>query len=340
MKTNFTLCLVFAIGLLTLSSCKQKQYFFNEGVAFGTTYHITYKATEDLQKELEAEMDHFNRSLSTYTDSSTISRFNQSGTEAFDLSNDPWMLKMVQASLHFSELSNGAFDITVAPLVDLWGFGPKAKSDPTQAKIDSIKGFVGYKLLRLEKDHLTKLDPRIQLDCGAIAGGYASDIIAEALQKHGVDDYMVEIGGEVILKGKNPKGAIWRIGINKPVDDSTSTNNDIERVLVLTDKALSTSGNYRSFYVKDGKKYAHTIDPHTGYPVQHSLLSATILANDCFTADALATACMVLGVDAGLKLIDSLHNQGVEAFFIYNEGGPENKIKYTKGFEAYLEKNR
>jgi len=333
-----TSCLLLALGLLACTSCKPKKYFFNEGVAFGTTYHITYNGTEDLQKAMEAEMDKFNSSLSTYTPTSTISRFNQSGTEPFDLSKDPWMLQMVQASLHFSELSNGAFDITVAPLVDLWGFGPKAKSDPTQAKIDSIKQFVGYKLLKLEKDKLTKSDPRIQLDCGAIAGGYASDIIAGFLHKKGVDDYMVEIGGEVVLHGKNPKGGNWRIGINKPVDDSTSTNNDIERLLVLTDKALSTSGNYRSFYVKDGKKYAHTIDPHTGYPVQHSLLSATILANDCFTADGLATACMVMGVDAGLKLIESLHDQGVEAFFIYNEGGPDNKIKYTKGFEAYLEK--
>jgi FAD:protein FMN transferase len=333
-----TSCLLLALGLLALTSCKPKQYYFNEGVAFGTTYHITYNATEDLQKAMEAEMDKFNTSLSTYTPTSTISRFNQSGTEPFDLSKDPWMLKMVQASLHFSELSNGAFDITVAPLVDLWGFGPKAKSDPTQAKIDSIKQFVGYQLLKLDKGKLTKSDPRIQLDCGAIAGGYASDIIAAFLHEKGVDDYMVEIGGEVVLHGQNPKGGNWRIGINKPVDDSTSTNNDIERLLVLTDKALSTSGNYRSFYVKDGKKYAHTIDPHSGYPVQHSLLSATILANDCFTADALATACMVMGVDAGMKLIESLHDQGVEAFFIYNEGGPDNKFKYSKGFEAYLEK--
>jgi FAD:protein FMN transferase len=338
MKTTFTCGLVFALGLLTLSSCKQKQYFYNEGVAFGTTYHITYRATEDLQKEIEAEMENFNTSLSTYTPNSTISHFNQGGTEPFDLSRDPWMLKMVQESLHFSELSNGAFDITVAPLVDLWGFGPKAKSDPTQAKIDSIKHFVGYKLLKLQNNTLTKSDPRIQLDCGAIAGGYASDIIANYLKKHGVNDFMVEIGGEVVLSGRNPKGSKWRIGINKPVDDSTSTNNDIERLLLITDKALSTSGNYRSFYVKDGKKYAHTIDPHTGYPVQHSLLSATILANDCFTADALATACMVLGVDSSMVLIESLHKEGVEAFFIYNEGGPENKVKYTPGFEAFLDK--
>jgi len=246
---------------------------------------------------------------------------------------------MVQESLRFSVLSNGAFDITVAPLVDLWGFGPKAKSDPTQAKIDSIRHFVGYKLLKLDKDQLTKSDPRIQLDCGAIAGGYASDIIAEFLRKQGVDDYMVEIGGEIVLRGKNPKGSQWHIGINKPVDDSTSTNNEVEKLLVLTDKALSTSGNYRSFYVKDGKKYAHTIDPHTGYPVQHSLLSATIIADDCFTADALATACMVLGVDSSMTMIESLHDKGVEAFFIYNEGGPSNKIKFTPGFKAYLEKN-
>lgn len=336
MKPNVLFCLT--LGLLTLSSCQQKQYYFNEGVAFGTTYHITYRAAEDLQPELEAEMENFNTSLSTYSASSTISRFNQGGTEPFDLSNDPWMRKMVQESIRFSEQSKGAFDITVAPLVDLWGFGAKAKTDPTQAKIDSIKRFVGYQLIHLEKNTLSKSDPRVQLDCGAIAGGYASDIIAEYLKKKGVDDYMVEIGGEVVLGGKNPKGGKWRIGINKPVDDSTSVNNDIERLLVITDKALSTSGNYRSFYVKDGKKYAHTIDPKTGYPVQHSLLSATILANDCFTADALATACMVMGLDEGMKLIGSLHDQGVEAFFIYNEGGAENKIKYTAGFEAYLVK--
>jgi len=337
MKSKVQL-LALSLIVLLLSACKEKQYFRNEGIAFGTSYHITYKATEDLQKGIEAEMEKFNTSLSTYDSTSTISRFNQSGTETFDLSKDPWMLKMVQESLRFSERSNGAFDITVAPLVNLWGFGPKAKSNPTQAKIDSIRNFVGYKLLQLEKDHLTKSDPRMQLDCGAIAGGYASDIIAEYLRSQGAVDYMVEIGGEIVLSGRNPEGNKWRIGINKPVDDSTSTNNDVEKVLVLTDKALSTSGNYRSYYVKDGKKYAHTIDPKTGYPVQHSLLSATIIANDCFTADALATACMVIGVDSAMTLIESQPN--VEAFFIYNEGGTENKFKFTSGFPAYLEKER
>lgn len=339
MKFKLTRCLLLAFGILVLSSCKPKQFYFNEGFAFGTTYHITYKATQDFQPELEAEMEAFNSSLSTYTANSTISHFNDGGTNPFDLSNDPWMLKMVEESLRFSELSNGAFDITVGPLVDLWGFGPKAKSEPTQAKIDSIKRYIGYNLLKLENKTLTKLDPRLRLDCGAIAGGYASDIIAAYLEKQGVTDYMVEIGGEVVLRGMNPKGSKWRIGINKPVEDSTSTNNDIERLLLISDKALSTSGNYRSFYVKDGKKYAHTIDPKTGYPVQHSLLSATILADDCFTADALATACMVLGVEKAMILIESLHDEGVEAFLIYNEGGPENKIKYTPGFEAFLEKN-
>lgn len=336
MKSKAQFYLLLSMGLLSLSACKEKQFFRNEGIAFGTSYHITYNATEDLQKGIEAEMDKFNSSLSTYASTSTISRFNQGGSEPFDLSKDPWMLKMVQESLRFSERTNGAFDITVAPLVNLWGFGPEAKSDPTQAKIDSLRSFVGYKLLKLENEQLIKFDPRVQLDCGAIAGGYASDIIAEYLRSQGADDYMVEIGGEIVLSGKNPDGYKWRIGINKPVDDSTSTNNDVEKILVLTNKALSTSGNYRSFYVKDGKKYAHTIDPHTGYPVQHSLLSATIIANDCFTADALATACMVIGVDSAMTLIESL--PGVDAFFIYNEGGPENKFKFTSGFQAYLEK--
>ncbi|HET9571205.1 MAG TPA: FAD:protein FMN transferase [Bacteroidales bacterium] len=338
MKSKLSYYLVFLWGLLILNSCQDKKYFRNEGFVFGTTYHITYAATEDLQPGMEAEMEKFNNSLSTYTPSSTISRFNRSRSEPFDLRQDPWMLKMIQESLHFSELTNGAFDITVGPLVDLWGFGTKTKSNPTAAQIDSIRSFVSYKLLKLEDDKLLKFDPRIQLDCGAIAGGYASDIIADYLRSHGVDDFMVEIGGEVVLSGKNPEGKKWRIGINKPIDDSTSNVNEIERLLLLTDKALSTSGNYRSFYVKDGKKYAHTIDPQTGYPVQHSLLSATIVANDCFTADALATACMVIGVDSSMTLIESLHRKGVEAFFIYNEGGAENKVKYTPGFESFLEK--
>jgi FAD:protein FMN transferase len=332
-KTAF---LLLPLVLLMLTSCQKKQVFHNESFIFGTVYHITYTATDDLQTGIDAELAKFDASLSMFNPSSTISRFNRSGLEPFDLSGDPWTKKVIEESLKISAQTNGAFDITVAPLVNLWGFGTKDKSNPTPAQIDSIRSFVGYKLIHLEDSWLTKSDPRVQLDCSAVAKGYACDVVADYLSKQGVDDFLVEIGGEMVLKGKNPEGNPWRIGINKPVDDSTSSNQEWEQRLALTDKAIATSGNYRKFYVKDGKKLAHTIDPLSGYPVQHSLLSATIVAPDCLTADALATACMVIGVDSAMSLVKSLHH--VEALFIYNDDGMENKVLFTAGIPAMQKK--
>lgn len=318
----------------SLLSCKPQTYLSGEGFAFGSTYHMTYAASEDLQKGIDDLLIKFNQSLSHYDSSSTISRFNRWGTEAFDLSKDPWMERVIRRSLEISELSDGGFDITVAPLVNLWGFGNTSAGNPSQTVIDSIKAFVGYKHIRLSGHLLYKDDPRVQLDCSALAVGFASDLVAEYLKEHGSHDYMVEIGGELAISGKNPKGERWRIGINKPVDDSTSSNHELQQVVKLTDCGLATSGNYRSFYIKDGKKYAHTIDPVSGYPVQHNLLSATIVAKDGMDSDALATVCMVLGMDKAEKIIQSL--PGTEAYFIYNEGGSDNKIRYTKGFKKLL----
>jgi thiamine biosynthesis lipoprotein len=185
--------------------------------------------------------------------------------------------------------------------------------------------FVGSDKLTLNGHTLSKSDPRVQLDASAIAKGYACDVVAACLEKHGITDYLVEIGGEMVLKGKNPKGTAWRVGINSPEDDSTSTNLNWDQRLVLTDRSLATSGNYRRFYIKDGRRYAHTIDPKTGYPVQHNLLSATVIAGDCLTADALATAFMVMGADKALKLAEELPD--VEAFFIC--AGPNDSL-YTE----------
>jgi FAD:protein FMN transferase len=329
--------LVSVLLLLTATSCKEKEFLFNEGFVFGTVYHITYSSDQDLQVGIEETLARFDSSLSTFNPTSTISRFNRFDLNKFDLSNDPWMLNVVKRSLEITNQTGGAFDITVAPLVDLWGFGPGKADTPTQRKIDSIRAFVGSNLLNLSGNELQKADPRLRLDCAAVAKGYACDIVAMYLRRMGIRNYLVEIGGEMTLAGKNPKGEPWKVGINKPKDDSTIINLDWEQRLSITNKGIATSGNYRNFYVKDGKKYAHTIDPATGYPIQHSLLSATIVANDCLTADALATACMVMGVDSAMTMVERMPE--VEGLFLCDDGKGGYKTLFTSGMKKYILKN-
>jgi FAD:protein FMN transferase len=333
MKHSAFFLFVLTSSMMLLTGCTPKQYLFNEGYVFGTVYHITYRGSEDLQAGIEAELTKFDAALSMFNPSSTISRINQSGTQPFDLRKEDWTRKVIEESLQISETTHGAFDITVAPLVNAWGFGFRKMDNVTSAQIDSLRQFVSYKRLSLKDGWLVKSDPRMQLDCSAVAKGYACDVVANYLRSQGVTDYLVEIGGEMTLSGKNPNGGLWRVGINKPVDDSTSSNMEWEQKLVLTNKGVATSGNYRKFYVKDGKKFAHTIDPHTGYPVQHSLLSATVIAKDCLTADAFATAFMVMGVDSAMALAE--RTPDLEGLFLYNDGGKENKVCFTSGIPAW-----
>lgn len=182
---------------------------------------------------------------------------------------------------------------------------------------------MGYKKVSLRDGHVIKADKRIMLDCSAIAKGYGSDVVARYLRSKGITNFMIEIGGEIVTSGKSEKRLPWKIGVTKPSDDSLNTNQELETVLNVTDKAMATSGNYRNFYYKGGKKYAHTIDPKTGYPVQHSLLSSTVLASNCATADAYATAFMVLGIDKA-KVVLQKHPE-LMAYFIY--AGPDGKMK-------------
>jgi thiamine biosynthesis lipoprotein len=333
-KTTFFMVTLATVGcLFALTSCREKHYVRNEGFVFGTSYHITYFSSEDLQPGIEAELQKFDAALSMFNPKSTLSRINKAGTEKIDLRQESWTLKVIEESINISRLTHGAFDITVAPLVNAWGFGFKKMDGVDQHLIDSLKQFVGYKLLHLKNGILVKADARVQLDASAVAKGYACDVVGEFLRSKGVEDYLVEIGGEMTLHGKNPNGGDWRVGINKPVDDSTSTNMEWEQKLTLTDKAIATSGNYRNFYEKGGKKFAHTIDPETGYPVQHSLLSATVIAKDCLTADALATAFMVMGVDSAMAIAERLPD--VEGLFIYNDEGTENRVRQTSGVSKF-----
>ena len=226
-----------------------------------------------------------------------------------------------------SEETDGAFDITVAPLVNAWGFGFDSSTNVSRETIDSLRRFVGFDKIALKDGKIVKQDSRTMLDCSAIAKGYGVDHVARLLDSKGVENYMIDIGGELVLKGNNPKMNVWRIGINKPIDDSLSVNQELQTVIEITNAGLATSGNYRNFYYKDGKKYAHTINPRTGYPVQHNILSATVLAKNCATADAYATSFMVMGMK-GAKQILKKHPD-LCAYLIYADEKGQNKIWYS-----------
>lgn len=300
------------------------------GFIFGTVYHITYQSDEDFQTGIEEALRNVDASLSPFNSSSIITKVNQ---------NRPVKLNTMFTDVftlaeQVSAETGGAFDITVAPLVNVWGFGFKKGKSPTQTVIDSLRTFVGYQKVKLSDGKIIKQDPRVMLDCSGIAKGYGCDVAARYLEKKGVRNYMVEIGGEVVTKGVDEKRVPWRIGVSKPTDDPMNNNQEIETILNVTDIAMATSGNYRNFYYKNGRKYAHTIDPKTGRPVQHSLLSSTVFAKNCATADAFATAFMVLGVQQAQKVLE--RHPELMVYFIYNDQKGRMKVWYSPGLREKI----
>ena len=285
------------------------------GTIFGTTYHITYQYDEDLQPELEARMKEVDNALSMFNKESIISKVNNNRPVELN----EMFVEVFQQAQKISEDTNGAFDITVAPLVNAWGFGFKNEQMPDKHAVDSLMAIVGYQKVSYDGKHIIKRDPRITLDCSAIAKGFGVDVVARLLEEKGIDNYMVEIGGEVVTHGISEKRVPWKIGVTKPTDDPLQEGNELQTVLNLTDKAMATSGNYRNFYYKGKRKYAHTIDPKTGYPVQHSILSATVLTNRCMRADAYATAFMVMGFEGAKKVLE--RNPDLMAYLIYDDHG-------------------
>lgn len=286
--------------ILIISEKTPKPYLKKSGTTFGTFYNITYQSDNDLGLLIEKELETVDSSLSMFNPNSTISRLNRND----DVDADELFLCVFKLSQEVSQETGGAFDITVAPLVNIWGFGFKTGEHPDKESIDSLMQLIGYDKVRMEGKRIIKNDPRIMIDLSAIAKGYGSDRIANLLRSKGVENFMVEIGGEIVTQGVNPQKNPWKIGVTKPTDDSLSTNQELQTILNISGKAIATSGNYRNFYYKDGKKYAHTIDPKTGYPIQHNILSATVIADNCATADAYATAFMVLGLDASKEILD------------------------------------
>ena len=289
-------------------------YQKDSGQIFGTIYNITYQYDQNLHAEIDAELKRFDGSLSPFNDTATITRINRNE----DIMPDTFFTNVFHRSMEISRETNGAFDITVAPLVNAWGFGFKKGHFPDSLMVDSLLDITGYTKVSLSAEgKIVKQDPRIMLTCSAVAKGYA-----------------VDIGGEVVVHGNNPQNTPWRIGINKPIDDSLAINQELQTVLQISNAGIATSGNYRNFYYKDGKKYAHTIDPRTGYPVQHSILSATVIARDCMSADAYATAFMVMGLEEAERFANA--NPEIDAYFIYSDNDGKFKTFCTEGMKKYI----
>lgn len=314
------LALVAAALLLFLPSCQRKKFYLNEGLVFGTYYNIRYEGTRDMEQEIKAQLARMDSSLSIYNKASIISRVNRND----DVVVDSLFEHMFRVAEEITRISNGAFDITCGPLVNEWGFGTKDKGHtPTQHQIDSILKFVGFKYVTLDEEshRVAKMDTRIQLDASAIAKGYGCDVVAAYLASQGCENYLVDIGGEIVCKGHSEKGPKWRLGITKPLDDPTGEVEEIEEIIEVNDMCIASSGNYRRFYYDDGgERRSHTVDPRTGYPVHHALLSATVIASTGMRADALSTACMVLGEEAALEMIEATEDAACHLILADGDG--------------------
>lgn len=332
MKTNHLLLL---LTFLILCACKNQKsdYFANQGVVYGTYYNIKYENPEgkNLKEDIDIEFKRLTKIFSHYDKESTITKINNN----IQTPLEPEFVTCFNRAMEISEITHGAFDITAAPLISAWGFGPEERQKMTQQKIDSLKSLCGYNKINLTDGKITKTAPNISLNMSAIAKGYTCDLIGKFLQKKGCQNYLVDIGGEVVAKGVNAKGDVWTIGIRQPEEDPYA--NDLSAKLHLDNLGMATSGNYMNFYVKNGKKYAHTIDPASGYPVQHSLLSSTVIAKDCMTADAFATAFMVLGKDQGIEIAKKI--PGLEIYFIYADQNGKNQVYVSEGFKKFLVNN-
>jgi thiamine biosynthesis lipoprotein len=333
--TNKLLSILLFLTLIT-PACKDKKPVFSNfsGFAQGTTYSIVFEneeniSPEELKLKVEKILHEFDMSLSIYQDSSIISRINRNE----EVVPDSFFTEVFTKSAIVSEMTGGAFDITVGPLVKAWGFGPDAHKIFTESKRDSLMKLVGMSKVSLNNGRLIKSDPGICLDVNAIAQGYSVDVICRFFDKLGIRNYLVEIGGEVRAKGKKA-GSLWRIGIDKPEDSNMLPGQTLQAIIKISGKALATSGNYRKFYNENGVKYSHTIDPRTGYPAKNKLLSATIIAVDCAMADGIATACMVMGKEKTIEFL-RIHPE-FEAFLVYSDDSGNFKTWVSEKLKRYI----
>ncbi|MBQ0129453.1 MAG: FAD:protein FMN transferase [bacterium] len=321
------------IASLLLVSCQthKPQKIVLQGLAQGSYYAITYydSLNRNFQTEIDSIFNIVDQSVSLWNDSSIISKVNR---------NEPVKLNQIfidnfNIAQQASALSDGCFDATVSPLVAAWGFSYKNGDSITPQLVDSLKQLVNYKAVHIENGNLVKENPNITLDFNAIAQGYTSDMIAEFLSSKGIGSFLVDTGGEIMARGCKPDGSSWIVGIEKPAANWDSERTVQERIY-LRDKGLVTSGSTRKYVERSGKRYSHCIDPKTGYPVEHNVLSVTVIAENSVWADALASICMVMGLEKSLPIIESL--DGVEAYYISSNSQGELEIFATEGFRNLI----
>ena len=321
------------VGILASCAGQQQSEVLvqNLGFAQGSTYNVQYMSpnTANYQWEVDSILAEMDSSLSTYQEYSLISRLNQGDTNIF---LDEHFVKVFNAFQAVADSTHGKFDCTLAPVVNAWGFGFTEKTKVDSLLIHSLLQKVGYQKVFLKGDSLLHNPDLLQLDFNALAQGYTVDVIAAFLDSVGLQNYMVEVGGELRAKGKNANGKNWRIGIDKPTSEIDNKNR-FQTVIELPNKSLATSGNYRRFYVDDGEKYAHTIDPQTGYPVKHKLLSVTVVTEDCMLADAYATAFMVMGINKTKRYLQT--HPELDAYLIYTNRKGEWETWATTSFSQF-----
>jgi len=330
-KLYLFICLSIVFVSCNVPPQKNIKVFF-EGKAQGTFYAVTYfeKDGKNFHQEIDSILKAFDKSVSIYDSLSIISRVNRNDSTAV---LDKIFIDNFNISKEIYNKTKGAFDITVGPLVNAWGFGLKNKAGIDSAMIDSLLKFVNSNLISIIDNKISKKDSRIKIDFNAIAQGYSVEVIAEFLESKGIGNYLVEIGGEIIGKGKKDDDKFWLVGIDKPSDDG-NYERELKAKIILKNKALATSGNYRKFYIKDGIKYSHTINPKTGYPVQHSLLSVTVITDDCSSADAYATSFMVMGLEKTKTFLSK--NKQIDAYLIYSDENGNIKTFFTEGINEIL----
>lgn len=331
--------LLVILTALFLSACAPKQdegvYLKIQGFTQGTTYVITYQTPDsvNLHTVVDSILHDFDLSLSNYIPNSIISKINNN--DSLVMPDDKFMAVWEEAE-RINKLSEGAFDITVGPLINAWGFGPGIKLAMDSTVIDSLMDFVGMEKVSIQNGRVVKEHPEIRIDVNAIAQGYSVDVLYDYLKEIGIKNFLINVGGEIRCYGVNPAGSDWKIGVDKPVFGNLLAGQEIEAVLKLKDISLASSGNYRKFYEVDGRKIVHTLDPKTGYTKMSQLLGATILTENCMTADALATTCMVMGPEKAKEFISGL--DGVEAFFVISDDEGNYTEWYTPGLERMIQK--
>jgi thiamine biosynthesis lipoprotein len=323
------------ITLSLLSCSPQPEYAEINGLTQGTTYHIVVETDRGLdimalRQQVESLLTRVDNSLSIYNDSSVISLINSGMSDV----TDTLFREVFRSAATVSEQSGGLFDITIGPLVNAWGFGPDALKRFDATMLDSLLALVGMEKVRLEGERLVRNDPHMFIDVNAIAQGYTVDLLIGLLESEGIDECLVEVGGEVRTAG-DKRGKGWHVGIDTPADANQTPGASLQARVRLDNRALATSGNYRKFYIEDGVKYSHTIDPRTGYPVRHTLLSATVIAPECAVADAWATACMVAGPDAAITMIENNHS--IEGYLIFSDENGEMRTWMSNGLKNLIE---